>query len=47
LHIAVQQEIANLAHDTDVQGAGMQVDPAGKLVLLGGESPCGLLLVRE
>jgi hypothetical protein len=37
-HIAVQQDFAILAQDTDVHGAGMQVDPAVKLVLIGVES---------
>jgi len=47
LHRAVQQDCAILAQDTDVHGAGMQVDPAGKRVLMGVEAHGGLLLVRE
>jgi hypothetical protein len=38
LHRAVQQDCAILAQDTDVHGAGMQGDPAVKLVLIGVES---------
>ena len=38
LHIAVHQDLAVLVQDTDVHGAGMQVDAAVKLVLFGVES---------
>jgi hypothetical protein len=38
LHVAVQHDLAVLTQDTDVHGAGMQVDAAGKWVLLGIES---------
>jgi hypothetical protein len=38
-HLAVQQDCALLAQETDVHGAGMQVDPAVKLVRIGGASP--------
>jgi hypothetical protein len=37
-HIAVQQNFAVVAHDTDVHAPGMQVDTAVKGVLLGVES---------
>jgi hypothetical protein len=37
-HVAVQQDIPLLVHDTDLQAAGMQVDPAVKWVLLGIDS---------
>ena len=37
-HIAVQQDLAVLVQDTDVHGAGMQVDATVKLVLFGVES---------
>jgi hypothetical protein len=43
-HIAVEQQGAFLAHDTDVHGAGMQVDAAVKGVLRRVKSPGGLLL---
>jgi hypothetical protein len=38
-HVAVQQDIPLLVHNTDIHAAGMQVDPAVKLVRLGGEAP--------
>jgi hypothetical protein len=34
--MAVQQDVAILAQETDVHGAGMQVDPAVKRVLPAG-----------
>ena len=37
-HVPVQQDLAVLVQDTDVHGAGMQVDAAVKLVLFGVES---------
>src|SRR5919109_4816484 len=37
-HIAVQQELTIVAQDTDVHGAGMQVDATVKLVLFRVES---------
>jgi hypothetical protein len=37
-HIAVQQDFSVLAHDEDIHGSGMQIDPTVKLVLVGVES---------
>jgi hypothetical protein len=37
-HVAVHQHLALLVQDTEVQGAGMEIDAAGKWVLLGVES---------
>ena len=37
-HVAVQQDIPLLVHDTDIHAAGMQVDTAVKLVRLGVEA---------
>ena len=39
VHVAVQQEIPLLVHDTDIHAAGMPVDPAVKWVRRGIESP--------
>jgi hypothetical protein len=38
LHIAMHQDFPLLAHDADIHGAGMQVDPTVKWVLVGVES---------
>jgi hypothetical protein len=37
-HIPVQHDLARLIQDAEVHGAGGQIDPAVKLVLLGVES---------
>jgi hypothetical protein len=37
-HIPVEHDLALLIQDAEVHGAGVQVDPAVKLVLLGVES---------
>ena len=39
VHRAVEQAVSLLTHDADVHGAGMQVDAAGKRVLIGVDSP--------
>jgi hypothetical protein len=39
VHVAVQQDIPLLVHDTDIQAAGRQVDTAVTWVLRGIESP--------
>jgi hypothetical protein len=39
VHVAVQQDIPLLVHDTDIPAAGMPVDTAVKWVRLGRESP--------
>src|SRR5206468_3575289 len=51
LHIAMHQDLAVVVENTDVHGAGMQVDAAVKLMLLGVEahevsSSCERLLPR-
>jgi hypothetical protein len=38
LHIPVQHDLTVLIQDAEIHGAGVQVDPAVKLVLLGVES---------
>jgi hypothetical protein len=38
-HVPMQQDLAVLVEDTDIHGAGMQIDAAVKLVLFGVESP--------
>jgi hypothetical protein len=37
-HVAVQQDISLLVHDTDIHAAGMQIDTAVKWVLRGIEA---------
>jgi hypothetical protein len=39
LQVAVQQNFSRLAHDTDVQGTGMHIDPTIPGRLVGVESP--------
>src|SRR5439155_16327526 len=34
LHIAMEHDLTSVFHDTDLHGAGMQVDPTGKWVLV-------------
>jgi hypothetical protein len=38
LHVAVQQDVPGMVHDTDGHAPGMQVNAAGKWVLFGVES---------